>query len=142
MRRFRHAVPEAVYEYITEHGQTKIGTDMAVPEESFRDLLAFYRAEFAEHGIRNVIYGHIGNCHLHANLFADGAEQLALARGVYDRLVEKALSMGGTISAEHGVGKLKKRYLLKMYGEEGIEAMRAVKRALDPAGMLGTGTMF
>lgn len=142
MRRFRHAVPEAVYEYITEHGQTKIGTDMAVPDAAFRELLAFYRAQFAEHGLKNVTYGHIGNSHLHANLFAQGAEELARARELYNRLVEKALSLGGTISAEHGVGKLKKGYLVKLYGEEGIEAMRAMKRALDPEGIIGVGTMF
>jgi D-lactate dehydrogenase (cytochrome) len=142
MRRFRHAIPEAVYEYITEHGQTKIGTDMAVPDEAFRELLAFYREEFAAKKVRNVIYGHIGNCHLHANIFADAGEELTQARALYDRLVDKAIDLGGTISAEHGVGKLKKRYLTKLYGEEGVAAMRAVKQALDPMGILGTGTMM
>ncbi len=142
MRSFRHAVPEAVYEYISEHRQTKLGTDMAVPEENFRELLGFYREQFAAHALKNVTYGHIGNCHLHANLFADGEEQFALAKSVYNRLVEKALALGGTISAEHGVGKLKKSYLETMYGPEAIDAMRRMKRALDPDGMIGAGTMF
>jgi D-lactate dehydrogenase (cytochrome) len=142
MRQFRHAIPEAVYEYISEHGQTKLGTDMAVPDRHFRELLMFYRAQFAEHGLKNVTYGHIGNAHLHANLFADGAEQFALAKDVYNRLVEKALALGGTISAEHGVGKLKTSYLVKLYGEEAIAAMRQMKMTLDPDGMLGAGTMF
>lgn len=142
IRAFRHAVPEAVYEHISEHNQTKLGTDMAVPDERFRELLVFYRAQFAEHGMRNVTYGHIGNCHLHANLFADGAEQFTLAQEVYKSLVAKALEMGGTISAEHGVGKLKKTYLEKMYGPDAIAAMRKMKRTLDPDGILGAGTMF
>jgi D-lactate dehydrogenase (cytochrome) len=142
MRSFRHAIPEAVYEYISEHGQTKLGTDMAVPDQHFRELLAFYRKQFAAHGVKNVTYGHIGNSHLHANIFADGDEQRALAKQVYNSLVDKALELGGTISAEHGVGKLKKAYLVKMYGEEAIEAMRRMKRELDPEGRLGKGTMF
>jgi D-lactate dehydrogenase (cytochrome) len=142
LREFRHAVPSAVYEYISEHGQTKLGTDMAVPDDTLRGLLAFYRSEFARAGIRHITYGHIGNSHLHANMFADGESEVAAARAVYRRLIERALELGGTISAEHGVGKLKPQWLEKMYGAEAIEAMRRVKRVLDPAMVLGIGTMF
>ena len=142
LREFRHAVPSAVYEYISEHGQTKLGTDMAVPDAVLRELLTFYRAEFARAGIRHITYGHIGNSHLHANMFADGDEAVASARAVYRRLVERALDLGGTISAEHGVGKLKPEWLRRMYGAEAIEAMRRVKHALDPTSILGVGTMF
>lgn len=142
IRSFRHAVPETVYEHISEHNQTKLGTDMAVPDEHFRELLAFYRAQFAQHDLQTVVYGHIGNCHLHANLFAESPEQFALALDVYKSLVAKALELGGTISAEHGVGKLKKPYLEKLYGPDAIAAMRGMKRILDPDGILGVGTMF
>jgi len=142
MRAFRHAVPEAVYEHITEHGQTKLGTDMAVPDEHFRELLAFYRSQFTANGLATVVYGHIGNCHLHANIFADGSEQFARARKVYESLVDRALELGGTISAEHGIGKLKKAYLEKLYGSEGVESMRRLKHGLDRRGLIGSGTMF
>jgi D-lactate dehydrogenase (cytochrome) len=142
MRAFRHAIPEAVYESITEGGQTKIGTDMAVPDDRFAELLAFYRAGLAASGLRNVIYGHAGNCHLHVNLFAGGQEEYATARALYDTFVTKALALGGTISAEHGVGKLKKAYLERMFGAEGIAQMRRVKHALDPHAIIGRGTMF
>jgi D-lactate dehydrogenase (cytochrome) len=142
MREFRHAVPSAVYEQISEGNQTKLGTDMAVPDAGFHELLRFYRQEFAANRLRTVVYGHIGNNHLHANIFASGADEFAAAKGVYNRLVEKVLALGGTISAEHGVGKLKKAYLEAMYGPEGIEGMRRIKRALDPAGILGRNTMF
>lgn len=142
MRELRHAVPSAVYEFIAEHGVAKIGTDMAVPNGRLAELLAFYRAEFSRTGLRNVTWGHIGNNHLHANVLAHGPEEYLLGRELYDRFVEKALELGGTVSAEHGIGKLKKGYLEKMFGAEGIAAMRRVKRALDPAGILGPGTMF
>ncbi len=142
MRAFRHAVPESVYEHISEHNQTKLGTDMAVPDSHFRELLAFYRKQFAEHNLSTVVYGHIGNSHVHANIFADGPKEFAHAKQVYDRLVEKALELGGTISAEHGVGKLKAAYLGRLYGEEAVEAMRRMKLAFDPEQMLGRWTMF
>ena len=135
-------MPSAVYEYISEHGQTKLGTDMAVPDESLVELLEFYREQFRSAGVRHITYGHIGNSHLHANMFADGENERTTAREVYRRLVERALELGGTISAEHGVGKLKPKWLEKMYGPEAIEAMREVKRALDPQSILGNGTMF
>ncbi len=142
IREFRHAVPSAVYEYLSEHGQTKLGTDMAVPDGALRELLAYYRSQFTEHELRHITYGHIGDNHLHANVLIESPEKFATAKEVYSRLVEKALALGGTISAEHGVGKLKKDFLRRMYGEEGIEGMRRVKRALDPDGVLGVGTMF
>ncbi len=142
MREFRHAVPSAVYEQISEHGQTKLGTDMAVPDAAFGELLAYYRREFADNGLRTVVYGHIGNNHLHANIFASDPSEFALAREVYRRLVARALALGGTVSAEHGVGKLKKEYLVAMYGAEGVEGMRRVRKALDPNGILGRGTVF
>jgi len=142
LREFRHAVPSAVYEYITEHGQTKLGTDMAVPDGRLPELLGFYREQFERHALKNIIYGHIGNNHLHANVFTENPARFALASRVYHELVMKAIGLGGTVSAEHGVGKIKKKYLAELYGAEGVEEMRAVKRALDPVGILGVGTMF
>jgi D-lactate dehydrogenase (cytochrome) len=142
LREFRHAVPSSVYEYISEHRVAKIGTDMAVPDGRLAELLAYYRAEFARTRLRNVTWGHIGNNHLHANVLADGPEEYALGRELYGRFVTKTLELGGTVSAEHGIGKIKKQYLEQMFGADGIEAMRRIRRTLDPAGILGRGTMF
>lgn len=142
IREFRHAVPSAVYEYISEHGVAKIGTDMAVPDGRLAELLSFYRSEFARTGLRNVTWGHIGNNHLHANVLARNDDEYRMGRELYGRFIDRALELGGTVSAEHGIGKLKKEYLARMFGQDGIEAMRKVKRALDPNGILGAGTMF
>jgi D-lactate dehydrogenase (cytochrome) len=61
---------------------------------------------------------------------------------LYAAWADEVIGMGGTISAEHGVGKLKRELLARMYGSRGIEEMRAVKRFFDPAGILGARNLF
>ena len=56
--------------------------------------------------------------------------------------MEKAVSLGGTISAEHGIGKLKKKYLPMLYGEQGLEEMRKVKRYFDPKNLFNKFNLF
>ncbi len=141
-RAFRHALPSAVYEKISSNKQSKIGTDIAVPEDSFREFFRFYLEVFAEHDVEYVLFGHIGNCHLHANIFSNDRLSYEDSIRIYDRCIEKGLSLGGTVSAEHGIGKLKRKYLEQMWGEEAIESMRTMRRALDPNALLSRGNMF
>ena len=70
------------------------------------------------------------------------AEQTALAVNVYGTLVDRILQWGGTISAEHGVGKLKKEYYRKMVGDSALTELKAIKKLLDPQGRLGIGNLF
>ncbi len=142
LRAFRHALPSAVYEKISANKQSKIGTDIAVPEANFRTFFNFYQELFARHGVDYVLFGHIGNCHLHANIFSNARIDYATSLRIYDECIAEGLRLGGTVSAEHGIGKLKKPYLLQMWGEEAIEQMRAVKRALDPRAILSAGNMI
>lgn len=142
MRQFRHAVPESVYEYLTQNDQVKLGTDMAVSVAKLPELMGFYRRTLNDASIRAVTYGHIGDAHLHVNMLCTSREEYQRAIDVYRRMVETVLGFGGTISAEHGVGKIKKQYLRMMFGDKAIDSMRAVKRVLDPRGVLGYGTMF
>ncbi|MFM8178213.1 MAG: FAD-binding oxidoreductase [Candidatus Kapaibacterium sp.] len=142
LRAFRHALPSAVYERVSDAGSTKIGTDIAVPPSMFRSFFSFYHELFREHGVDYVLFGHIGDCHLHANIFANDAHTHRRMTAVYDLCIEEGLRLGGTVSAEHGIGKLKKRYLHALYGDDGIAQMRAVKRTLDPQGILSPGNMF
>ena len=141
MRDFRHAVPSAAYEFISHHKVRKFGTDMAVPDERFREMLAFYRTHINASGLKNLTWGHIGNSHLHVNILPEHADQVSVAQQLYDASVTEALRLGGTVSAEHGIGKIKKKYLRQMYGEGAINEMNALRTALDPAGILGQGTM-
>jgi FAD/FMN-containing dehydrogenase len=142
-RVFRHALPERVNDTVRRHGSLKMGTDFAVPLSRNRDMLAIYR-EACDKYFPNqyVIFGHIGDAHLHVNLLPTTATQQDLAKQLILDLAREAVSMGGTVSAEHGVGKRKAHLLdLQFTGDE-IESMKAVKRHLDPEWRLGRGTLF
>jgi D-lactate dehydrogenase (cytochrome) len=142
MREFRHALPVSVNEKVVRNKQRKIGTDMAVPDEKFAAFLEFYKEKLNASGLDHVIFGHIGDNHLHVNLLPKNAEEATRARHLYGRFIAQALMLGGTISAEHGIGKLKSKYLRVMYGERFLNEMAQLKRAFDPNGILGRGNMF
>jgi D-lactate dehydrogenase (cytochrome) len=142
MRAFRHALPVAVNERVVRNGERKVGTDMAVPDEHFASFLQFYKSTLDASGIDYVIFGHIGDCHLHANMLPKNIVEAEKARHLYGRCVAQAIMLGGTVSAEHGIGKLKRKYLSAMMGERYLNEMAAVKRALDPNGVLGRGNIF
>lgn len=142
MRSFRHALPVSVNERVVRNKQKKIGTDMAVPDENFAGFLKFYKETLDASGIDYVIFGHIGDCHLHANLLPKDDIEAEKARHLYGRFVARSIMLGGTISAEHGIGKLKSKYLNVMMGERYLNEMAELKRAFDPKGILGRGNMF
>jgi D-lactate dehydrogenase (cytochrome) len=142
MRAFRHALPVMVNEWLARKGQRKVSTDMAVPDATFPEMLSFYKETLRAGRLSYVIFGHIGDNHVHVNILPrDDAEQAA-ARETYGRFVERAVSLGGTISAEHGVGKIKREYLRALYGERHLREMAELKRAFDPACVLGRGNVF
>ncbi|MEP7148142.1 MAG: FAD-binding oxidoreductase [Acidobacteriota bacterium] len=142
MREFRHALPVSVNEFIARHKQRKVGTDMAVPDDTFAGFLKFYKEILDESGIDYVIFGHIGDCHLHANLLPKNEAEAEKARHIYGRCIAQAVMLGGTVSAEHGIGKLKAKYLNVMMGERYLNEMAELKRAFDAHGILGRGNMF
>jgi D-lactate dehydrogenase (cytochrome) len=142
MRDFRHALPVAVNEWIVRHKQRKVSTDMAVADAEFRAQLKFYKDTLRESNLNYVIFGHIGDNHVHVNILPRDAEEAVRAKHVYGRFVARTCIVGGTISAEHGIGKLKRHYLEAMFGERYLNEMAAIKRALDPAGVLNRGVMF
>ncbi len=144
---FRHALPEAVNSLIgraqREHPElTKVGTDMAVPSAALGEMMSAYHSTLDAADLRYVIFGHVGENHLHVNVLPTDMDEYARAKRLYLDLARKAVELGGTVSAEHGIGKLKRAFLEVMYGPEGVEEMRKVKRALDPGGILGPGTLF
>jgi len=147
MKTVRHFVPETVNGLIAqrkaEHPKVhKIGTDMAVPDEALRDYLNYYREVLEAQGMEYVIFGHIGDNHLHCNMLPRNNEEVDQGMDNYMTFAKRAVEIGGTVAAEHGIGKLKRAFLEAMYGEKGIEEMRAVKRALDPQWLINRGTML
>ncbi len=142
MREFRHALPVAVNERIVKYKQRKVGTDMAVPDDEFASFLRFYKQKLNESNLDYVIFGHIGDNHLHANLLPKNEAEARQAKHLYGRFVAQAVMLGGTVSAEHGIGKLKTHYLDAMYGERFLNEMAEIKRAFDPNAILGRGNMF
>ncbi|MBV6495025.1 MAG: FAD-binding oxidoreductase [Acidobacteria bacterium ACB1] len=142
MREFRHSLPVSVNERVVKNKQKKIGTDMAVPDDKFEGFLRFYKETLDASGIEYVIFGHIGDAHLHANLLPKTEDEATRSRHIYGRCIAQAIMLGGCVSAEHGIGKLKRKYLAAMMGERYLNEMAEVKRALDPRGILGRGNMF
>ena len=140
-RRFRHSLPELVNDAVRQSGAMKMSTDFAVPVARNREMLAYYRRRLEEeYPGRYVIFGHIGDAHLHVNLFSDPVNP-ERATVLLTEFARQAVSLGGTVAAEHGVGKRKAHLLALQYTPGDLEAMRAVKRRLDPANILGRGTM-
>ncbi len=147
MKTVRHFVPETVNGLIAQrkaqyHEVHKIGTDMAVPDDALRDYLKFYREHLEAQEMEYVIFGHIGDNHLHVNMIPRNNEEVKQGMDNYMMFAKKAVELGGTVAAEHGIGKLKRSFLQVMYGEEGISQMQSVKKALDHKGLLNQGNMI
>ncbi len=141
-KRFRHAISSKVSEFIAQKGLRKVGTDTAVPINSFRKYYKEMKTCVTEAGLNYICYGHIGDCHLHLNMLPQNENELIIAKNLYKTLCNSAVKYGGTISAEHGIGKMKRDYLVDMYGEKNIREMAKIKKALDPNMVLGIGNIF
>jgi D-lactate dehydrogenase (cytochrome) len=129
-------------EWFARHNQRKVSTDMAVPDEVFAGMLRFYQDSLRGGNLRYTIFGHIGDNHVHVNILPRDDTEAARAREIYRTFIRRAVDVGGTISAEHGIGKLKREYLSELYGEEHLREMAELKKSFDPAGILGRGNMF
>jgi FAD/FMN-containing dehydrogenase len=141
-RQFRHALPELVNDTVRRAGALKMNTDYAVPLARNREMLAYYRRGLeSEFPGRYVIFGHIGDAHVHVNIFSDAANP-APATALLRDFAREAVALGGTVSAEHGLGKRKRHLLELQYSAADLDAMRAVKRRLDPGNILGRGTLL
>ena len=142
-RAFRHSLPELVNATVLQRGFMKMGTDYAVPFAQNRAMIAYYRERLeALLPGQYVIYGHIGDGHPHVNMLPATKEQAEIATGLLTEFARKAVELGGTVSAEHGLGKRKAHLLQIQYAPEHIQAMMGVKRRLDPLWLLGRGTLL
>ena len=150
MFELREAVPSAVNSAIAAakarvHPDIqKTAGDMIVPFERVDESIAMYRRLFEQHGVDYAIWGHLSDGNLHPNVIARSLRDVEAGRTAILAMAREVVKMGGAPLAEHGVGRsaLKQQMLRDMYGERGIEEMRAVKRALDPRWKLSSGVLF
>ena len=142
LREFRHQLPVLMNEWFAHYKQRKVSTDMAVPDDAFPGLFRLYKDTLRSSGLRYTVFGHIGDNHVHVNILPRDDAEGARARELYVEFLKYAASVGGTLSAEHGVGKLKRDYLRLFYTDDQLRAMASVKKALDPNGILGRGNIF
>jgi len=142
-RLFRHRLPEKIHAHLRRLGLVVIATDYAVPLEKNREMLNIYREVLSDNfEDRYVMFGHIGDAHVHTELLPKDQEEWDRSPGVIAELARKVVELGGTVGAEHGLGKRKAHLLGVQYAPEHIVAMRTVKHRFDPSGLLGRGTLF
>lgn len=134
----RHAVPAGINEQVVRNGMPKVGTDLAVPDEHLVAVMDLYESCPLPHAT----FGHIGDNHLHCNVLPTTEAELDQARAWYRDVAHAVIDMGGTVSAEHGIGKLKRQLLADMVGPEVVSQFRALKQRLDPRWILGRGTLL
>src|SRR4051794_39428686 len=118
-----------------------VATDVCVPISRLADCVAETEADLARLDLMSPIVGHVGDGNFHCSLLCDVDDAAEMARGeeFMHRLVERAQAMGGTCTGEHGIGQGKQKYLKAELGVAAIEAMRALKQALDPNNILNPG---
>jgi FAD/FMN-containing dehydrogenase len=145
-RRVRHSVPATMNERsarVRSAGGRKVSTDWAVPYWRLYEAISAARELARGAGIdQAVTYGHAGNGHPHQNYIARDDRDLERIERVVEETLRMVLSMGGTVSAEHGIGKIKRRWLPLQVSSLELGVMRAVKRELDPDGILAPGNIF
>lgn len=142
LREFRHALPVLMNEWFAHYKQRKVSTDMSVPDDAFSGLFRFYQDSLRPSRLRYTIFGHIGDNHVHVNILPRDDAEGARARELYVEFLKYAAAVGGTLSAEHGVGKLKRDYLRLFYSDDQLRDLAVLKRAFDPNGILGRGNIF
>jgi len=147
LRAFRHATPELVNLLVDERKKacpelTKLGTDMSVPDTELDNVMNLYRNGLDNSSLEYVIFGHIGDNHVHVNIIPRNMAEYATGKTLYLGWAKEIVDMGGSVSAEHGIGKIKVPFLELMYGEDGIAEMKNLKAQFDPTNMLNRGDLF
>ncbi len=122
-------------------GSRALASDVCVPISRLAECVTETQRDIAENKLLGPIVGHVGDGNFHVGVLVDldDAAEVARVHTFLERLVERALAMDGTCTGEHGVGQGKMEYLHAEHGEPALEAMRAIKRALDPLDIMNPG---
>jgi D-lactate dehydrogenase (cytochrome) len=125
-------------------GFESVATDVCVPISQLAACVEETKADITEMGLIAPIAGHVGDGNFHTQPLVDlnDPEEVARVQGFIDRLVKRALAMGGTCTGEHGVGQKKGKYLVAEHGAPAVAVMQLLKRSLDPRGILNPGKIL
>ncbi|MFJ5369846.1 FAD-binding oxidoreductase [Bosea sp. CER48] len=125
-------------------GFESVATDVCVPISRLAECVEETKRDIDESGLIAPIAGHVGDGNFHTQPLVDldDPAEVERAQGFIDRLVKRALAMGGTCTGEHGVGQKKMKYLEQEHGAEALAVMRTLKRALDPQNILNPGKII
>ncbi|OYR59581.1 lactate dehydrogenase [Halorubrum ezzemoulense] len=139
----RRELAEAFEPYDPDRSPLTPG-DITVPISSYPEIIDYAKQLEAEEGIPVACFGHAGDGNVHYFIMVepDDPESVATGEEISERLVERAIELGGTATGEHGVGLGKRDYLTMEYDDAGLEGMRAIKRALDPNNVLNPGKIL
>jgi FAD/FMN-containing dehydrogenase len=118
--------------------------DVCVPRTRIAELIAGCQRISEEVGLRIAVVGHAGDGNMHPTIVyaPDSEDEFIRARRAFDEILEIGLSLGGTVTGEHGVGKIKREWLEREIGPVGIHVHRQIKGALDPNNLFNPGSMF
>ena len=147
IRAFRHAVPERVNAIIAQRreqhpGLHKIATDMSVRDADLSWIFGLYQERLTAAGLDFAVFGHVGNNHFHVNILPRDEGELERAKGIYAGFARDVVERGGAVSAEHGIGRIKSRFLAVQFDASTMQALRAVKRWADPEWRLNRGVLI
>ncbi len=122
-------------------GARALASDVCVPISRLAECVTETQRDIAASGLLGPIVGHVGDGNFHVGVLVDlnDRDEVVRVEAFLERLVDRALAMDGTCTGEHGVGQGKMKYLKAEHGETALDAMRAIKRALDPLDILNPG---
>ncbi len=118
--------------------------DVCVPRTRIAELIRGCEKISAEVGLRIAVVGHAGDGNMHPTIVyqPDDPDEFARAQRAFDEILEIGLALGGTVTGEHGVGKIKREWLAREIGPVGLRVHRQIKQALDPENLFNPGSMF
>ena len=138
------AARRSAFSALARQRPTTILEDVTVPRNQLAAMVTFIADTASRLGLTVGTFGHFGDGNLHPTFLTDerDADEMGRVHQAIDAMVTRTLELGGTITGEHGVGLAKKPWLRQQFGDDSLEVMRALKRALDPEGLLNPGKIF
>lgn len=138
------AARKSLSQAVKQIAPLKINEDIVVPVSTLPDFVDFLDSLGARFQLPVVSFGHAGNGNLHVNLMVhpDNPDEMARAEHCLDQIMDKVITLGGTLSGEHGIGTEKRRFVPREIDVPTLALMRSIKQVFDPYSLLNPGKFF